>query len=77
MMSAPRAVGPDAELLDGRGAEGVARREHHVFARVGETPRELADGGGLARAVHADHEQHEGLVRRDVERLLRRAAGSR
>ena len=63
-MSAPRAIGPDAELLDGRGAKRVAGREHHVLARVRETARELADGGGLARAVHADDQQHEGLVRR-------------
>ena len=61
MMSAPRAIGPDTELFDGRGAKGVARGEHHVFARIGEAPRELADGGGLARAVHAHHQQHEGL----------------
>ena len=60
-MSAPRAIRPDAELLDGRGAKRVARGEHHVLARVGEAARELADGGGLARAVHADHQQHEGL----------------
>ena len=63
MMSAPRAVRPDAQLLDGRGAKRVARGEHHVFARVGEAARELADGGGLAGAVHADHQHHEGLAR--------------
>jgi hypothetical protein len=33
--------------------------------------RELADGRGLAGAVHADDQQHERLLLRDVERLLR------
>ena len=31
---------------------------------------ELADGGGFARAVHAHHHQHGGVLATDVERLL-------
>ena len=34
-----------------------------MLARVGEPARELADGRGLAGAVDADDQQHEGLVR--------------
>jgi len=34
--------------------------------------RELADGGGLARAVHAGQQDHEGLRSRGGERLLER-----
>jgi hypothetical protein len=64
------AGGPDADLLDRCGAEGVARGEHHLQAIGTVALRELADGGGLARAVHADHEDGEGLVRAiDDERL--------
>jgi hypothetical protein len=67
---APR---PDAELLDGGRAEGVARRQHHLHPFGAVALRELADGGGLARAVDADHEQREGLVSAvDDERLRHR-----
>ena len=48
--------GPDLELPDRGGAEGVARDEHHAIILFLEQVRELGDGGGLARSVDADHE---------------------
>jgi hypothetical protein len=66
------ALRPDAELLDGRRAKGVASGEHHLLARIREAARQLADGGGLAGAIDADHQQHEWLVGADVQGLLRR-----
>ena len=56
------ALAPDLQLLDRGGAEGVARRQHHALSFSCELPGELADCGGLARAVHAHHENHEGLL---------------
>ena len=57
-------LAPDLELLDGGGPEGVAGGEHHRQALLAEFLGKLADGGGLAGAVHAHHEDHEGLLRR-------------
>ena len=59
------ALGPDFELLDGGGAEGVGCAEEDaacwsVFSG-GEVGGELAGGGGLAGAVDADH--HDDLGR--------------
>src|SRR6476660_4365469 len=48
-----RALRPHLELLDGGGAEGVAGGQQHAAAFAGAAPRQLADGGGLARAVHS------------------------
>ena len=56
-----RCAAPDLQLLDRGGAERVAGGEHHLAALGAEARRELADGGGLARAVHADHEDDERL----------------
>ena len=50
------------KLLDGRGAEGVAGGEHDRAAFVAELLSQLADGGGLARAVDADHQDDEGFL---------------
>ena len=59
------ALRPDRQLLARRRPEGVARREHDAAA-LGEQPvRELADGGGLARAVDPHHQNDVGLDRRD------------
>ncbi len=75
---APDALGPHLELLDGGGAEGVAGGEHHAAALAGAAPRQLADGGGLARAVHADHQDDERPLRAvDDAAAARRARGSR
>src|SRR5208282_1681477 len=54
---------PDLELLDRGGAEGVARAQHHGETLLLVEAGELADRRGLAGAVHADHEDDEGLPR--------------
>ena len=54
---------PHLQLLDGRRAKGVTRGEQHRTAVLGTAPRQLADGGGLARAIHADHQDHEWAMR--------------
>ena len=50
------AVAPDLELLDRRGAEGVAGGEQDAIILFLQPVAELADRGGLARAVDADHQ---------------------
>ena len=50
-------LAPHIELLDGGGAEGVGRTDHHVLAAGGHGACNLADRGGLAGAVDAD-KQH-------------------
>ena len=68
------ALTPDLQLLDRGGAERVAGREHDLAALGAEARRELADGGGLARAVHADDQNDERLGGRvDHQRLRDRA----
>ena len=63
------ALAPHLELLDRRGAEGVARRQHHLVTLRAQLGAELADGGGLAGAVDPDHQHHKRLLRRvDGER---------
>ena len=62
------ALAPDFQLLDGGGAEGVGGAEQDAVALGLEAGGEFADGGGLAGAVHAHHQDHGG-------RLRRRAAG--
>ncbi len=48
------ALGPDRQLIDGRGAEGVAGADHHLFVHlIFQQPRQLGDAGGFARAVDA------------------------
>ena len=57
----PIALGPDLQLFARRGAKGIAGGEHDAAA-LGEQPvRQFADGGGLAGAVDADHQDHVGL----------------
>src|SRR6478609_3742823 len=53
------ALGPHLQLLDSRGAEGVPRGQQHAPALLLAAPRQLADGGGLARTVDPDHQDHE------------------
>src|SRR5262249_24516130 len=51
------ALAPDRQLLDGRGAKGVAGGDHDFFAVVLAALGELGDRGGFARAVDAgDHD---------------------
>ncbi len=52
------AAGPDLELLLGRGAERVRRREDDRAAGLVEPARELPDRRRLAGAVHADDEDY-------------------
>ena len=67
------ALAPGLQLLHRRGAEGVAGREHHLLAVVLELFGQLADGGGLAGAVDAHHEDDPRLaLGRLVLGLLRR-----
>ncbi len=51
---------PGLELLDGGGAKGITGGKHHRTAVGLEAVGQLADGGGLAAAVDADHQHHEG-----------------
>ena len=52
---------PDRELLRGGGPEGVGGAEQHLFPLLAEAGGQLADGGGLAHAVHPHHEDDGGL----------------
>ena len=52
-----RALSPDLELLDGRGAERVSPADEAGDTVAVRLPGELAHRGGLARAVDA-HEEH-------------------
>ncbi len=49
-------LGPDFQLLDGGGAERVARRQQHALVLIAQVLGDLGDAGGLARAVDARHE---------------------
>ena len=55
-----RPVGPDLELFDGGGAEGVAGDDHHLGALGREVGGDLAQRRGLARAIDADEQHHIG-----------------
>ena len=65
MTSTFRRCAPEFELLDGGGAEGVARGEQRGFVLRLDVVRELGGRGGLAGAVHAD----DGNDRRAARRL--------
>jgi hypothetical protein len=54
------ALGPDLELLDGSGAEGVGGGEDDAVALVVEEVGEFGGGGGFACAIDADHEEDFG-----------------
>mmetsp|Transcript_2421 Transcript_2421/g.8124 ORF Transcript_2421/g.8124 Transcript_2421/m.8124 type:complete len:547 (+) Transcript_2421:71-1711(+) len=54
-----RAVGPHSKLVDGRGPEGVARREEDGLVRLdAQPPRELPDRRCLPHAVRPHHHDH-------------------
>ena len=55
------ALAPDVELLDGGGAEGVARAYEHLAAAKRSLIGKLADRRGLARAVDAHEEHADGI----------------
>ena len=75
--SQPAALAPGLELLDRRGAKRVGRAEQHLASGRDVARGELADRGGLARAVHAQHE-HDVRLRREREPVVptRRGAAS-
>src|SRR6185436_4096584 len=52
---------PLLELLDGRGAEGVRGGHQHALAVGLQRGRHLRGAGGLAGAVHAQHEDDGGM----------------
>ena len=54
----PVRCAPDLELLDGRGAKRIGGAQQHRSLLVLEAVGQLADGGGLAGSVHADHQDH-------------------
>ena len=61
-------LAPDSELLDGGGAESVRSGQNDLVAAVVQNVRQFRGGGGFARSVHADDEEHFGLSfeRRDL-----------
>ena len=60
------ALGPDAELLLGRGAERVGRGDDDRVAVLAQAVRELADRRRLAGAVDADDE-HDARLAGEVD----------
>ena len=57
------AVCPNFKLIRRRRAERVRRAQQHALALALESVGDLADGRGLAHAVHAD-DQHDARLRR-------------
>ena len=54
----PGTLAPDLQLLGRRRPERVAGGQHDGIVLLGETVRQLGDGGGLAAAVDADDQDH-------------------
>ncbi len=61
------ALGPDGELLDGGGSEGIAGGEDDFFVLGGEVGGEFGDGGGFAGAVDAGDHDDGGWCGGEVE----------
>ncbi|MCY1414740.1 cytochrome c-type biogenesis protein CcsB [compost metagenome] len=62
-------VGEGFQLLDGRRAIDVrGHHQHRLLLALLEEARQLADGGGLARALQAGHQDHR--RRRDAQRQV-------
>ncbi|MNH13634.1 hypothetical protein D3C79_732120 [compost metagenome] len=55
-------LAPHLQLLDRGGAEGITGSQHDLLAFQLQLFRQLANGGGLAGAVHANHKNHIGFV---------------
>ena len=62
------ALGPDGELVHRGGAERVRSAQQDLLALAGQHRGQLADGRGLAHAVHADHQDDIRLLA-EVERF--------
>ncbi len=54
------ALAPGLQLLHGGGAKGITGGEHDRAAVLAQAMGQFADGGGLAGAVDADHEDDIG-----------------
>jgi hypothetical protein len=63
-------LGPQLELLGGRGPEGVAGGHDHRPALGHLLVADLADGGGLAHAVDPDEQPDVGLAGLDAQRAV-------
>ena len=57
-------VGPDLDLVDGGRAECIRSAQDHFLPLGLEHRGELADGGGLAHAVHSHDHYHIRLLRK-------------
>ena len=68
-------VCPDCQLFRCRRTEGIRCCQQHLLALTPEISRHLADGGGLAHAVDADHQHHRGLGGEIQRALLPHQAG--
>ena len=66
----PRTVGPRAELLGGRGPEGVGRGHDDRAPAVELLAGDLADGRGLAHAVDTHEEPHVGPAGLEAHRAV-------
>src|SRR3546814_2314791 len=67
------AVGPDLELADGGGTEGVAGGEQHAVILLQTQVGELGDSGGLAGAVDAaEQAQHTARASDAIQRRCHR-----
>ena len=63
-------VCPDRKLIDRRRPEGIGRADHDLLTELTEPVCQLADSGGLAAAVDANHKDHRGpRADRDPRRL--------
>jgi hypothetical protein len=60
--SARTVFAPGLQLVGGRGAERVGGAEQHRAAVADQHPGQFAARGGLAGAVHADHEDDRGVA---------------
>ena len=60
---------PDFELVRRSRAEGIRRRQHHLFALIDIAGRQLADRGRLADTVDADYQNDRRLAVR-IQRLV-------
>mmetsp|Transcript_6740 Transcript_6740/g.28261 ORF Transcript_6740/g.28261 Transcript_6740/m.28261 type:complete len:305 (+) Transcript_6740:432-1346(+) len=65
-------VGPDAELLAGRGTEGVGSGQQHALVGPGQMAGQFADAGGLAGTVHANDHHHGGHVSAHLQAFFER-----
>ena len=52
------AITPNLHLLNGRGPEGIGRRNQTAVATAHGQVGQLAQGGGFAHPIHAHHQPH-------------------